>query len=34
VKVAIVAIGRGLDIEGARACLAAAHGSVRAALAK
>jgi N-acetylmuramic acid 6-phosphate etherase len=32
VKVAIVAIARGLDSEGARACLAAAHGSVRAAL--
>ena len=33
VKVAIVAIARGLDTEGARARLAAAHGSVRAALA-
>jgi N-acetylmuramic acid 6-phosphate etherase len=34
VKVAIVAIGQGLDVESARARLAAAHGSVRAALAK
>jgi N-acetylmuramic acid 6-phosphate etherase len=34
VKVAIVAIARELDTEGARACLAAAHGSVRAALAR
>jgi N-acetylmuramic acid 6-phosphate etherase len=34
VKVAIVAISRDLDIESARARLAAAHGSVRAALAK
>jgi N-acetylmuramic acid 6-phosphate etherase len=34
VKVAIVAIARGLDIDAARARLAAAHGSVRAALGK